>query len=100
MQTRSAAGRREGSTAAPSYILPVSEGKSLADFLGHELYGQMNPMQGAIPQTRRSVPLSCLIFDRINGPAANAARERNVDTNELYARGLRRRQKMFGEADV
>jgi 4-carboxymuconolactone decarboxylase len=24
----------------------------------------------------------------------------NVDTNELYARGLRRRKKMFGEADV
>jgi 4-carboxymuconolactone decarboxylase len=46
------------------------------------------------------VPLSRLIFDRINEPAADAARERNVDTNELYARGLSRRQKMFGEADV
>jgi 4-carboxymuconolactone decarboxylase len=25
---------------------------------------------------------------------------KNVDTSELYARGLRRRKKMFGEADV
>ena len=39
-------------------------------------------------------------FDRINKQRAKIVREQNVDTNELYARGLRRRKKMFGEADV
>jgi 4-carboxymuconolactone decarboxylase len=29
-----------------------------------------------------------------------AAGSKNVDTNELYARGLRRRKKMFGDAEV
>jgi len=36
-------------------------------------------------------------LDRIN---VHTKRERNVDTSELYARGLRRRKAMFGEADV
>jgi 4-carboxymuconolactone decarboxylase len=53
-----------------------------------------------MPVFRRRARLSRLRFDRINKPAAKIVRERNVDTNELYARGLRRRKKMFGEADV
>jgi len=38
-------------------------------------------------------------FNRINATGI-APGVNNVDTNELYARGLRRRKKMFGEADV
>ena len=44
-------------------------------------------------------PLSHLEFDHINAKDI-ALGVNNVDTNELYARGLRRRKKMFGEADV
>src|SRR5580692_13142506 len=33
-------------------------------------------------------------------PPVKSAQERTMDTNELYARGLRRRKKMFGDADV
>jgi len=57
-------------------------------------------MQGIMPVYHRLSRLSRARFDRINKPTAKAVRERNVDTNELYARGLRRRKKMFGEADV
>jgi 4-carboxymuconolactone decarboxylase len=39
-------------------------------------------------------------FDRINSQRQKIVREQNVDTNELYARGLRRRKRMFGDADV
>jgi 4-carboxymuconolactone decarboxylase len=45
--------------------------------------------------------LSCPGFDRINPVNVKGrAGDENVDTNELYARGLRRRKKMFGDADV
>jgi 4-carboxymuconolactone decarboxylase len=39
-------------------------------------------------------------FDRINGTKWLAREEQNVDTGDLYARGLRRRKSMFGEAEV
>src|ERR1700690_208226 len=56
-------------------------------------------MQNGMTNDGLSAPLSRLEFDRINtkdiAPGVN-----NVDTNELYARGLRRRKKMFGEAEV
>src|SRR3984957_11997306 len=39
-------------------------------------------------------------FDRINHWRKRFCGRQNVDTNELYARVLRRRKKMFGEADV
>jgi 4-carboxymuconolactone decarboxylase len=65
-----------------------------------DLYGQIDPMQDIRPIYCQFVRLSRPRFDRINKLAAKVVRERNVDTNELYARGLRRRKKMFGEADV
>src|SRR3984893_9615810 len=43
--------------------------------------------------------LSCPWFIRING-RGNLGEGNMADTSELYARGLRRRKKMFGEADV
>jgi len=57
-------------------------------------------MQGIMPICRWLCRLSRHPFDRINKQRAKIVREQNVDTNELYARGLRRRKKMFGEADV
>ncbi len=44
------------------------------------------------------IEVECNI-DRINIQQDRIGSE-NVDTSELYARGLRRRKKMFGEADV
>jgi 4-carboxymuconolactone decarboxylase len=50
--------------------------------------------------TRVSISqLSQLQFDRINAMSIALGVD-NVDTNELYARGLRRRKKMFGETEV
>jgi 4-carboxymuconolactone decarboxylase len=81
-------------------ILRSSREISFHGSLATDLYGQMDPMQVIMPVYRRLSRLSRARFDRINRPTAKAVRERNVDTNELYARGLRRRKKMFGEADV
>jgi 4-carboxymuconolactone decarboxylase len=39
-------------------------------------------------------------FDRITDNEMARAEERDVDTRDLYARGLRRRKSMFGEAEV
>src|SRR5258708_26503545 len=47
------------------------------------------------------VRLSRSEFGRTNEMANKArAGSGDVDTNELYARGLRRRKKLFGEAEV
>jgi len=43
--------------------------------------------------------LNRFIYDRIN-EHLKIMGSRNVDTSEMYARGLRRRKAMFGEADV
>ena len=56
-------------------------------------------MQNVMTNDSLPAQLSRFEFDRINVTDI-ALGVNNVDTNELYARGLRRRKKMFGEADV
>src|SRR5258708_31944661 len=64
-------------------------------------YGQTDPVQDYIGHSARHRPIEPLgiwPYKRM----ANKARagSEDVDTNELYARGLRRRKKLFGEAEV
>src|SRR5207245_11412277 len=69
-----------------------------------DLYGHLGTQCKAMAIMLTRAGLSCPQFIRINGKAVSAEGslgEGNMaDTSELYARGLRRRKKMFGEADV
>jgi 4-carboxymuconolactone decarboxylase len=72
-----------------------------SDFSGEDLYGQMNRTQDIVAVMPIIVRLSYLGFDRINNPNSQyRAGSETMDTSELYARGLRRRKKLFGDADV
>src|ERR1700722_14044114 len=72
-----------------------------SDFAAEGLCGRMNRTQDIVAVMLIIVRLSYLGFDRINNPNSQCrAGSETMDTSELYARGLRRRKKLFGDADV
>jgi 4-carboxymuconolactone decarboxylase len=60
----------------------------------------MGEMQGSIGICSLFMRLSRQVIDRINQSPGIVQGANKVDTSELYARGLRRRKRMFGEAEV